>query len=400
MIVHCKRPEYNFQAGGLNLTAGTPYFAVVTGFENSDFGTYSAAIGGGPGMVQGGSGDNCNETRSSCEFTSQSGVNAAFAAWVTEIMDDIVVTGGCDPVVTNNSLAQTVPTWCTGGSATVTFTVTDQCESWSRTAVWTLEAAPVLTVSCPAPNTQAACQTQAAVDAAFQSWLSGFSNSGGCSPTATNLSTFQAPDACGGSVSITYAVSDICGQSASCTSTFSVTPDNVDPDFEDPADLTLYTEEDGATCPGTASISLTANQSIPVATGNDAFTYTVHGVTLDGPEVYSDNCSSGADLRLFVWSINTDFNGPANNAFRNIAIVWRVYDRCNNFTEQTQVIRIEDDTAPTVTCPSDQTVAADGDCEGTVGSWSAIEVTDNCTSQFLLDGGSEPCFFYRAQWPQ
>lgn len=36
---------------GLNLTANTQYYAVVTGFENIDFGTYTAAIGGGSGTV-------------------------------------------------------------------------------------------------------------------------------------------------------------------------------------------------------------------------------------------------------------------------------------------------------------------------------------------------------------
>ena len=36
---------------GLNLTANTQYYAVVTGFENTDFGTYRAGIGAGPGNV-------------------------------------------------------------------------------------------------------------------------------------------------------------------------------------------------------------------------------------------------------------------------------------------------------------------------------------------------------------
>lgn len=36
---------------GLNLTAGAQYFAVVTGFGNAEFGTYTAGIGGGQGLV-------------------------------------------------------------------------------------------------------------------------------------------------------------------------------------------------------------------------------------------------------------------------------------------------------------------------------------------------------------
>lgn len=36
---------------GLNLTAGEQYFAVVLGFGNANFGSYTAGIGGGQGMV-------------------------------------------------------------------------------------------------------------------------------------------------------------------------------------------------------------------------------------------------------------------------------------------------------------------------------------------------------------
>ncbi|HAY13627.1 MAG TPA: hypothetical protein DCY02_04055 [Armatimonadetes bacterium] len=41
----------NFNNGGLNLTANTQYYAVVTGFGNTNFGRYEAGIGGGPGNV-------------------------------------------------------------------------------------------------------------------------------------------------------------------------------------------------------------------------------------------------------------------------------------------------------------------------------------------------------------
>lgn len=44
----------NYAAGGLSLTAYTQYYAVVTGFANDDFGTFEAAVGGGPGDAIGG----------------------------------------------------------------------------------------------------------------------------------------------------------------------------------------------------------------------------------------------------------------------------------------------------------------------------------------------------------
>jgi hypothetical protein len=47
-------PGNNFAPGGLELAAFQQYFAVVTGFDNLDFGSYEGAIGGGPGDAVGG----------------------------------------------------------------------------------------------------------------------------------------------------------------------------------------------------------------------------------------------------------------------------------------------------------------------------------------------------------
>ncbi len=39
-----------------------------------------------------------------------------------------------------------------------------------------------------------------------------------------------------------------------------------------------------------------------------------------------------------------------------------------------------DDAAPLITCPSNQTIAADATCAGTVGAWALLSKTDNCTA--------------------
>jgi hypothetical protein len=43
-------------------------------------------------------------------------------------------------------------------------------------------------------------------------------------------------------------------------------------------------------------------------------------------------------------------------------------------------VTLKDVTLPSITCPADQTVSADAGCAGTVGSWSAASVSDNCTA--------------------
>jgi hypothetical protein len=74
-------------------------------------------------------------------------------------------------------------------------------------------------ISCPTATTTAACQTQAAVDAAFTAWLAGVSATGG---TATNNGGTSGPDRCGGSKTVIFTVSNTCGTST-CSSSFTVT---------------------------------------------------------------------------------------------------------------------------------------------------------------------------------
>ncbi|MBK8955440.1 MAG: hypothetical protein IPM34_07790 [Saprospiraceae bacterium] len=54
----------------------------------------------------------------------------------------------------------------------MTWTVTSSCEGpVTCSASFTVTAAPPVVLNCPANNTQAACQTQAAIDAAYHTWL-------------------------------------------------------------------------------------------------------------------------------------------------------------------------------------------------------------------------------------
>lgn len=55
-------------------------------------------------------------------------------------------------------------------------------------------------------------------------------------------------------------------------------------------------------------------------------------------------------------------------------------DGNGNTTPCTFDVTLKDITPPTVQCPADQTVAADANCAGTVGSWTLVSKMDNCTS--------------------
>jgi large repetitive protein len=181
---------------------------------------------------------------------------------------------------------------------------------------------------------------------------------------------------CAGSkiITRTWSLNDGCGNVLTQNQIITVS-DTLIPVFPKPADMTLTTEN-GATCPATAEISLVIDQVNPVATGNAAFTFTVHGMTIDGPTIYSDNCTDAADLKLYVWNIIEDWDGPADACKRNIRVIWRVYDDCGNFRQRQQIFTIIENTPPVITCPANVTINCE-DPQIPVETGEAT-ATDNC----------------------
>ncbi|MBK8567598.1 MAG: hypothetical protein IPN76_30850 [Saprospiraceae bacterium] len=156
-----------------------------------------------------------NTTVDTCQ--TQAAVNAQFNAWLATAS----ASGGCNGVLTNNNTG--APSAC-GGSTTVTFTYTSTCAPLTTTcqATFTVPAAPTVVLTCPTNTTAAACQTQAAVNSAFATWLATASASGGCNGVLTNNNT-GAPSACGGSTTVTFTYTSTCAPTTTtCQATFTV----------------------------------------------------------------------------------------------------------------------------------------------------------------------------------
>ncbi len=156
-----------------------------------------------------------NTTATACQ--TQAAVNSAYAAWLATAIGS----GGCNGSLTNNS--QGAPPAC-GGSATVTFTYTSTCAPLTSTcqATFTVPNASAVTLTCPSNTTTTACQTQAAVDAAYAAWLATATGNGGCNGNLTNNST-GAPSACGGSKTVTFTYTSSCAPlTSTCQATFIV----------------------------------------------------------------------------------------------------------------------------------------------------------------------------------
>ncbi|WP_284651199.1 hypothetical protein, partial [Flavobacterium terrisoli] len=140
---------------------------------------------------------NCpqNSTTSACAYADQAALVTAFNNWVA----GFTATGGNGTLVTSGLQNLSPPNLCAGGSVTVNFSASDDCgKQASCSATFTITAAPAVQVTQPANSTTSACAyaDQAAVNAAFATWLGGFTVSGGCNPQGS-YGEVSAPNACG-----------------------------------------------------------------------------------------------------------------------------------------------------------------------------------------------------------
>ncbi len=271
----------------------------------------------------------------------------AFNAWKGQFG----YTGGCN-VSTTDLSAYTIPSSC-GGTVTIEYTASDECgQSETRSASFTLNP-EVLTVSCPGDEVQAACQNQAAIDAAFAAWKAQFTFSGGCGTVATDLSVVSAPNACGGTVIVNYTATDICGQVSNCSAIFAIdAPSDVlqEPSFTNPADITVYRD---ANCNYSADPTIT-------------------GIPLN----LADNCGAVGTLTIsYADSI------VAGTCINELIIYrrWTVADECLNRTTKTQIVTVTDNIAPVIVCAPDVNGIADNsECEATGVNLGTTTATDNC----------------------
>ena len=236
-----------------------------------------------------------NTTVGSC--LTQGQVNTAYAAWLATA----TASGGCSrgPVTNNGGDA---PSAC-GGSKTVTFTVTSACESPKTcSATFTVTNAPAVVLTCAVSTTVAAGQTQGAVDAEYAAWLATATASGGCNRGPVTNDGGSAPNACGGSKTVTFSVTSSCEGVKTCSATFTVTA-------QTPVSLTCPTSTTIAACTSQTSIDaqFAAWLASVVSSGG---TLTRNPVTPVAPNA----CAGGTTV--VTWTVtNSCFNQTCSASF-------------------------------------------------------------------------------------
>ncbi|MCC6815948.1 MAG: T9SS type A sorting domain-containing protein, partial [Saprospiraceae bacterium] len=373
-----------------------------------------------------------NQTEPACQ--SQADIDSKFNTW----KNTASFSGGCNGVLTNNS--GTAPSHC-GGSETVTFTVTSDCELKTCSSTFTVSNPTNITINCPSNLTEPACQTQAAIDNAFNTWKNSASFSGGCNGTLTN-SGGTAPDNCGGTTTVTFTVTSDCENPVTCNSTFTVTNapavvitcpanqtepacqtqvaiDNAFNSWKNTASFSggcggMLTNSGGTApdnCGGATTVTFTVTSDCenPV-TCNSTFTVTnAPAVIITCPANQTElACQTQAaiDNAFNTWKNSASFSGGCGGVLSNsggtapdkcggaTTVTFTVTSDCENPVICNSTFTVTNAPAVVITCPANQTEPA---CQTQVAidnafnTWkNSVSFSGGCGGLLTNSGGTAP----------
>ncbi len=322
------------------------------------------------------------------ECDGPAGNEAAAAAWdaanitylqgcATDDCDAVTVTSDYDFAGLTDGCGNT-------GMILVTYTVTDACAHTSTiTGTFTIEdtTAPDLTGCNQADlNAPHECDGPAGNEAAADAW------------NAANIIALEscANDACGdfevtsdydfsnlvglcgftGTLTVTYTVTDSCGNSSSISGTFTI-EDNTHPDLIGCNPDDLHASEE---CAGVA-----ANEVVLDAWNADNITL------LEG--CAADLCGGvvvTSDYDFADFSDGCGFTG-------SIIVTYTVSDECSNSTTITGMFTIEDNTAPDLTGCDPALLDLTHECDGEDGNESAADIWNAANISTLEGCAVEEC---------
>ena len=308
--------------------------------------------------------DECNNA-SNCSFTVNITAGATAITWTNQPANTTI---SCDASsLPANTGTATATTTCGSGGLTVsssdataagacanastitrTWTATDNCgnsETFDQTI--TIQDVTNPTITCPATQSQTAAN---GVNTTLNDFTSMPTIGDNCSSNA-NITVTQSP-AIGstqnvGNVTVTLTATDECNNTSNCSFTVNISAG---------ATAITWTNQ-----PANTTISCDAS-SLPANTGTATATTT---------------CGSGG---LTVSSSDVTVAGSCANA-SVITRTWTATDNCGNSETFDQIITIEDNTNPVITCPSNQMqIAANGTDTVLLDYTSMATVSDNCSS--------------------
>lgn len=252
-----------------------------------------------------------------------------------------ITSGSCGTVTTSHAPGSFFPI----GTTTVTATST---AGPSCTFTVTVNDTQAPAITCPAPVTVSCASAVPVPDIGSVAATDNCSGAG--SVTVTHIGDGISLQTCANRYTIerTYRATDAAGNFRDCTQTITV---------NDQTPPTL-------TCPGPLTVSCAA--AVPVA--NIAL---VTGL--------SDNCGGA----VTVTHVGDVISAQTCANRYTITRTYRATDVCGNFAECTQIITVNDNTAPVITCPANITVTTPtGSCTAVVSF--APTAIDNCAGAVTI----------------
>ena len=165
-------------------------------------------------------------------FSDQSSLDETFSDYIKAF---ILTEDGCAITSATDLTSFAAPSY-TGGTVTILFEATDCSGTASCTATFTAidncAGTPPAIPLCPANMTLGNCTSDEEAMAAFRLWLEGFSFTGGCDVTTTDLSSYRPPG-CGGTTEVLYEVISQ-GFAVGCRATFAIPAEVAAPDPIEP----------------------------------------------------------------------------------------------------------------------------------------------------------------------
>ncbi|MDB5251460.1 MAG: hypothetical protein JWP27_629, partial [Flaviaesturariibacter sp.] len=303
------------------------------------------------------------------------------------------------------------------GETTVTVTATDACGNQTvKTFTVTVTDNEAPSITC-APN------------------VSNANDAGACGATIS-LATPATADNCGvqsvtndhaspfypvGSTTVTWTVTDIHGNSNTCTQTVTISDTEKPVITTCPAAVSVFTNS-GCTATGVALgtpagtdncgvVTFTNNAPAAFSLGTTTVTWTAtdaHGNTATCTQVvtvtdnvkpvittcpaavtaFTNNGCTATGVVLGTpagtdncGTVTFTSDAPASFPLGNTTVTWTANDGHGNTTTCTQVVTVKDNIKPTITCPAPQTINLDANCGALLPDYRSLAtVADNCTA--------------------
>ena len=247
---------------------------------------------------------------------------------------------------------------------TRTFTVTDGCgNSTTKSQVITIQDVTPPVITCPSNKTQ---NTDAGLCTAVVNGIAPVTQSDNCSILSVVYAISGATigsgsnDASGtifnkGLSTVIYTITDMCSNTSSCSFTVTIN-DNIPP-----------------------SVSCVAPQTR--GTDAPACTYTAVGAEFN-PTSSSDNCAvTSTTYELTGVTTGSGSTTLAGVVFNKgvTTVTWTVSDAAGNTASCSFTVTVNDDDAPTITCPPSQTQFLDANCKTNMLDYTGLAIAnDNC----------------------